>query len=264
MNQLLVSGKVYMTPELKKKKTVYKGYLLLSVFIVCILGSYYIYGMYQGMQDELLAQEILGSVVAGSPEDTTMAPTVNDAIVVYLDNEFEGESIDEDIELIPVLPEEEIVVEDEPVEILQPLSSKYKAKNGKTYDIVGIIEIPEIDLEYPILSKTTDALLKISVCKFWGPEPNEVGNLCIAGHNYTNTRAFSKAYKLEKGDMIYITDLSGRKIKYKIYSHYVVKANNTEPTSQITHGKKEITLITCTNGIKERRIIKAVEVQEEK
>ena len=263
MNQLLVSGKVYMTPELKKKKIAYKGYLLLSVFVVCILVSYYIYGMYQGMQDELLAQEILGSIVAGSPEDTTMAPTVNDAIVVYLDNESQEIGYGEEIELEPVPLEPEAVVEEEQAPEYTPISSKYKAKNGKTYDIVGIIEIPEIKLEYPILSKTTDALLKISVCKFWGPEPNEVGNFCVAGHNYTNTRAFSKAYKLEKGDFIYITDLSGRKVKYEIYSHYVVKANNTEPTSQITHGQKEVTLITCTNGVKERRIIKALEVQEE-
>lgn len=255
MNQLLVSGKVYMTPELKKKKIAYKGYLLLSVFIVCILASYYIYGEYQGIQDEALAQEILESVVVpGSPEDTTMAPVVNDAIVVYLDNN-EGDISDEDVELEPVVIESDVV---EPE--YEPIASQYVAKNGKTYDIVGIIKIPKIDLEYPILSETTDALLKVSVCKFWGPNPNEVGNLCMAGHNYTNTRAFSKAYKLEKGDIIEITDLSGKTVQYEIYSHYVVKANNTEPTSQITHGRKEVTLITCTNGIKERRIVKALEL----
>jgi len=261
MNQLLVTGKVYMTPELKKKKVAYKGYLLLSVFMICILVSYYIYGMYQGMQDEALAQEILGSIVAGSPEDTTMAPIEDGAIVVYLDNN-QANITDEDIELIPVPLEEETIVEDEPVEILQPISSQYQAKNGKVYDIVGIIKIPAIDLEYPILSETTDALLKVSVCKFWGPNPNEVGNLCIAGHNYTNTRAFSQAYKLEKGDIIEIKDLTGRTIKYEVYSHYIVKSNDTNPTSQITHGKKEVTLITCTNGLKERRIIKALEVVE--
>lgn len=252
MNQLLVSGKVYMTPELKKKKVAYKGYLLLSVFLICILVSYYIYGEYQGIQDEALAQEILQSVIVpGSSEDTTMAPVVNDAIVVYLDEEQTGE----DSEYTEVEP---VVIKGD----YEPISSEYVAKNGKTYDIVGIIKIPKIDLEYPILSETTDALLKVSVCKFWGPNPNEVGNLCIAGHNYTNTRAFSKLYKLEKGDIIEITGLSGRTVKYEVYTQYVVKSNDTAPTSQITHGRKEVTLITCTNGTKERRIVKALEVQE--
>ena len=255
MNQLLVTGKIYMTPELKKKKVAYKGYLLISVFIVCMLVSYYIYGEYQGIQDEKLAQEILSSIVAGSPEDKTMAPSV----VVYLDNEEVGVSGD-GIEEIPV--DESISFIDPNVEILQPLESQYVATNGKTYDIVGIIRIPAIELEYPILDETTEDLLKVSVCKFWGPEPNEVGNLCIAGHNYTNTRAFSQLYKLEKGDIIEITDLSGRTIKYEVYSHYTVKSSDTTPTSQITHGQKEVTLITCTNGLKERRIIKALEVEE--
>ena len=253
MNQLLVSGKVYMTPELKKKKVAYKSYLLLSVFLVCVLVSYYIYGEYKGIQDEALAQEILQSFVeAGSPEDTTMAPVENNAIVVYLDENLEDATNNEAVEIEPVVVEPEY----------EPISSEYVAKNGKTYDIVGIIKIPKIDLEYPILSETTDALLKVSVCKFWGPNPNEVGNLCIAGHNYTNTRAFSKAYKLEKGDIIEITDLSGKTVQYEIYSHYIVKASDTTPTSQITHGRKEVTLITCTNGIKERRIIKALEVEQ--
>lgn len=251
MNQLLVSGKIYMTPELKRKKVAYKSYLLLSVFVICILVSYYIYGEYQGMQDEALAQEILGSVVAGSEEDTTMAPVVNNSIVVYLDSE-EGADTSDGVEPEPVVIKADY----------DRISSEYVAKNGKTYDIVGIIKIPKIDLEYPILSETSDELLKISVCKFWGPDPNEVGNLCIAGHNYTNTRAFSKVYKLEKGDIIEIIGLSGRPVQYEVYSQYVVKSNNTEPTSQITHGRKEVTLITCTNGLKERRIIKALEIVE--
>ena len=252
MNQLLVTGKIYMTPELKRKKVAYKGYLLLSVFVVCILVSYYIYGEYQGVQDEALAQEILKSVMvqsADEPVDTTVAPVEkNEAIIVYLENGDEGE---EGVELEPVVIAPQY----------EPISSQYVAKNGKTYDIVGIINIPKIELEYPILNETTDDLLKISVCKFWGPEPNEVGNLCIAGHNYTNTRAFSKIYKLEKGDIIEITNLRGKTVQYEVYTQYIVSSKDTNPTSQITHGRKEVTLITCTNGTKERRIVKAVEVE---
>lgn len=49
-------------------------------------------------------------------------------------------------------------------------------------------------MQYPILDGETDseaeteALLKISPTKFWGADPNEVGNFCIVGHNYRNTR----------------------------------------------------------------------------
>lgn len=252
MNQLLISQKVYLTPELKRKRVVYKMYFLLSIFTICILFSYYIYGAYQGYQDEALAKEILTSIdvpVQPTPGEDKTTVSEEEAIVVFLDEENNGEII----EILPI-PEPEVP--------LQPISDKYTASNGKIYDIVGIVKIPAINLSYPILAKTTDALLRISVTKFWGPNPNEVGNFCIAGHNYTSTRAFSQADKLKKGDIIEITDLTGRTIKYEIYSHYIVKASDVSPTTQLTGGKKEVTLITCTNGLKDRRIIKAVETQE--
>ena len=43
MNQILVSEKLYITPELKRKKRMYKIDFFISVFLVCILFSYYIY-----------------------------------------------------------------------------------------------------------------------------------------------------------------------------------------------------------------------------
>lgn len=54
------------------------------------------------------------------------------------------------------------------------------------YPIESIIKIPKIGINYPVISKTSEELLKISVNKFHGPNPNEVGNYCIVGHNYLN------------------------------------------------------------------------------
>ena len=70
---------------------------------------------------------------------------------------------------------------------------------------MGKVKIPSINVDYSILSKTSDELLKVSVCKFWGSNPNEIGNLCIAGHNYRNKRFFSKVPTLKVGDIIEIT-----------------------------------------------------------
>ena len=107
----------------------------------------------------------------------------------------------------------------------------------------------------------TEELLKISLTKFWGPEANEVGNYCIVGHNYRNTKFFSKISTLEIGDIIEITDLSGKTIKYKVYDQYVVEPTDVECTSQHTNGRREVTLITCTTDSKHRTIIKATEVK---
>ena len=107
----------------------------------------------------------------------------------------------------------------------------------------------------------TDSLLKISPCKFWGPQINEVGNYCIVGHNYRNERFFSKVKNLEIGDTFTISEISGRTVTYKIYDKYTVEPENRSCTSQLTGGKKEVTLITCTDNSEYRIIVKAREVK---
>ena len=39
--------------------------------------------------------------------------------------------------------------------------------------VVGLLKIDKIHLMYPILSQTSDNLLEISPCRFFGPMPNE-------------------------------------------------------------------------------------------
>ncbi len=62
MNQILISEKLYITPELKKKKKMYKIDFFISVFLVCILFSYYIYAEYDKNKNEAISQEILSNI----------------------------------------------------------------------------------------------------------------------------------------------------------------------------------------------------------
>ena len=40
MNQILVTKKLYITPELRRKKRIYKIRFFLSIFAICLLFSY--------------------------------------------------------------------------------------------------------------------------------------------------------------------------------------------------------------------------------
>jgi len=128
---------------------------------------------------------------------------------------------------------------------------------NEKYLVIGSIEIPCIQIDYPILSDINDELLKIAPCRFYGPFINEIGNLCIAGHNYDNNQFFSNLYKLNIGDEIRIYDSSNSLIKYYVYDKYETNKNDTSCTSQDTNGRKEITLVTCNNFNGNRFIIKA-------
>lgn len=123
--------------------------------------------------------------------------------------------------------------------------------------VIGIIEIEKIKLNYPILSTQSKELLEISPCRFAGPLPNNVGNLCIAGHNYADKRFFGRLKELSLNDKISIYDLSGKKLDYIIYEKREILSTDLSCTSQDTNGNIIVTLITCNNISGKRLQIKA-------
>lgn len=133
-------------------------------------------------------------------------------------------------------------------------------KLSNDISIIGLIEIPSINISYPILSNSNEDLLKVSVCRFSGPLPNRIGNLCIAGHNYKNSTMFSNLYKLDIKDSIYITDLNNVKLEYIIYDKYKVKENNLSCMNNTD--TVEITLITCNNNNNSERIVIKAKMKE--
>ena len=125
--------------------------------------------------------------------------------------------------------------------------------------VIGLIKIDKLDLLYPILSTVSDDLLNISPCRFYGPMPNQVGNLCIAGHNKTNDKMFGKLDLLNIGEKIEIYDLNGYCINYIVYDINNIHSNDTSCMNQNTNGKREICLITCNNIKDSRLLIKSIE-----
>lgn len=127
------------------------------------------------------------------------------------------------------------------------------------FEVTAKLIIPKINLETNILKEYTEEGMDICVSKFWGPEPNEVGNFCIVGHNYNKENMFSDLINLNIGDEIYLIDNKNGKITYTIFDIYKVKPQNTSPLDQNTNGKRIITLITCVNYSNSRLIVQALE-----
>ena len=235
------------------KKRMYKIDFFVSVFLVCILFSYYIYAEYDKNKNEAISQEILSNLsFEDNVTDDTTIKFSNNSVVVILNTEDPFEVVYSE----PIEEPEEHAQEEAQYDNINWL----RTNNGTEYYVLATINIPAIDCTYPILNQSTEELLKISPCKFWGAEPNEVGNFCIVGHNYRSNKFFSHVPSLSIGDTIEITDLTNRTLVYEIYDKYVVQPEDTTCTTQRTNGKKEVTLITCTNDSKQRVIIKAKEV----
>ncbi|MCI9177249.1 MAG: sortase [Clostridia bacterium] len=244
MNQILTTEKIYVTPEIKRKKFIYKIEFFLSVFIICLLFSYYIYAEYDRGKSEEASQQILAQLKY-QVDDTTIRQEDNDIIVVILDQEEEKKH------------------QEEPPKPIANVETKV-SKDGVSYSQEAILKIPAINIEYVVLSDTSPELLFVSLNKFFGPNPNEVGNYCIAGHYYESGKMFGKLHKLKNGDIAELTDLYGRTVKYEVYDKKVVEPYDTSCTSQRTTldtNTRELTLITCTNHGKQRLVVKLREVR---
>lgn len=135
------------------------------------------------------------------------------------------------------------------------------------YDVIGTVKIPKINIEYPIVSietsnpEETKKPMKFAIVKYWGGNVNDFGNLSIAGHNNYDGTMFGKTKKLEIGDEVDLTDLTKTTIKYEIYQKFATNPNDVSVLQTEDKTVREVTLITCTNGNKERLILKAREIK---
>lgn len=243
MNQILVTEKVYVTPEMKRKKKAYKILFIMSVFMIFALFSIYVYAEYDRNKQEGISGDILSFL--SKEEDATTIGAYENALVVKITQEV-AEQMDEnnDVQLN-----------------MATASSKYIASDGNEYETIGVVKIPKINISYPILAQTTNVeVMKVSPYKFWGANPNEIGNLCIIGHNYRRKGVFfSDVPSLTVGDIVEIQDLSKRTVQYEVYDLHTVDPSDRSDTTQYTNGKREVTLITCTDDVQQRVIVKCTE-----
>ena len=269
MNQILVNQKLIITPEFKRKKKLYKFNFFLSVFLLCTLFSYYIYAEYDRNKSEQISQQILLGLQ--EKDDTIEEETIEEESSVTVENGVLY------VTLLPKTSEEKNVIDI--TKILQQYRKKEAEENegqkknkdvkivesvaddGTRYYSEAILKIEKLGIEYPVLSDVSEALLKISLNKFYGPNPNEVGNYCIAGHNYKSGKMFGKLKYIEIGDRFVLEDLYGRAVTYEVYDRYLVEPTDTSCTTQRTAGKREVTLITCQNNGKQRLVVRAKEVK---
>ena len=235
MNQILVSDKLYVPNKLKKKKKMYKIQFITWLFLVFAFLGTFIVNEVNKNSSEAKSQEMLSSFWSDvSTSDEPLVVALNDTEILEEENPDAGTG--------------------------STFNGSYTDSEGTTYTYESVLSIPSIGIEYPVLSDTDDELLKISLNKFWGGSPNSVGNYCIVGHNYRSGKMFGRLSMLKNGDTANLTDLSGNTVTYSVYNIYVVDPDDVACTSQITNGAREMTLITCTNGGKQRLIVKCREI----
>ena len=116
-------------------------------------------------------------------------------------------------------------------------------------DEIGIIEIESVNLKNVIVESTDKSYLNHHVCHFENTAmPGQDGNFALAGHSstYYYNQVFNEVHKVTTVDDEFV---------YTITKTRVVESDEIDVLDQ-DMSKKEITLVTCTNGGKQRFIVK--------
>ena len=128
-------------------------------------------------------------------------------------------------------------------------------KTHTDYKAIAKLTIEKLELTLPILEECTTQALKISICKFQGPEPMQPGNLVITGHNYKNGAHFGRLDELVLDDVVIITDANDDFRRYFVYEILVVQPDDL---AALDTGKNAnaLTLVTCAEEGTMRLLVK--------
>ena len=117
-----------------------------------------------------------------------------------------------------------------------------------TYDYAGVIAIPDLSLELPVIDRWSYDRLKVAPCRQSGAAPD--GDLVIAAHNYKSH--FGYLDRLEPGASVIFTDMEGTVYRYVVEEIRRLEPEDAEDVSSVFSSEYPLVLYTCTPGGKAR------------
>lgn len=142
-----------------------------------------------------------------------------------------------------------------PVAIPEPVYREMATVPAGNYDSIGILSIPVLELELPVLADWNYEKLKNAPCHYFGSYYES--NFVIAAHNYVSH--FGRLSQLQPGDLVLFTDVTGEVYCYEVVLLETLPATATE--EMITSGF-DLTLYTCTPGGSNRVTVRCKAINE--
>lgn len=205
------------------------GTALIILGILALLGAAGLFGynMLEEQNAEQSSQLVLDSLIEQMP---TAAPAVPQETVP-------GETQ-------PQLPPELQI----PNYMLNPgMDLPVRESDGRAY--VGILKIPDLGIELPILADWSKSGAKVAPCRYSGT-PYQ-GNMVICAHNYNSH--FGRLNTLKTGSIIYFTDMDGNTFSYEAVAFEILQPNQVE---EMRSEQWDLTLFTCTIGGQTRFVVR--------
>lgn len=143
-----------------------------------------------------------------------------------------------------MVPAQTVPRQTEPPELPEAMEEPQREMPVRTIhgrDYIGVLTIPALELELPVLSQWDYTNLRIAPCRYEGSVYN--GSLILCAHNYSSH--FGRLKSLREGDVVQFTDMDDN-----VYTYQVVGLETLSPTDVegMESGDWDLTLFTCTVG----------------
>ncbi|MCI6733102.1 MAG: sortase [Lachnospiraceae bacterium] len=193
-----------------------KGTFWITIGLLLIAAAFFltVYNLYDNLRAEQSAGQVIDQLKDGLFPDGTADSDGETGIPSYV-----------------LCPEMEMPVE---------------TVNGM--EIVGVLQIPALELELPVISQWSYPSLKKAPCRYSGSA--YLNNLVICGHNYASH--FGSLKKLSEGDQAVFTDMDGKVFTYRMVERETLLPDSPSSIEEMESGDWDLTLFTCTTGGKSR------------
>ena len=124
------------------------------------------------------------------------------------------------------------------------------------YDLVGVVSVPAVGVELPVLERWSYDLLQLTPCRYSGtPEGDD---LILLGHNYK--KHFAPLKRAAVGDAVEFRDVTGTVHRYQVTQTEVLQPTELD---RLTAPGHDLTLFTCTNGGRSRFVVRCDRMETE-
>lgn len=222
----------------------HKGLLPIVIGLLLIAAAFFLisYNLYEDVQagktssqtvDQIKEYMPSASAPASAPASASAsAPVSAPAPVTSSENTEEPIS--------PIGKNPDVI----PDYVLCPDMEMPTARINETY-YIGVLRIPALGLELPVVSTWSYANLRIAPCRFSGSVYQN--NMIICGHNYSSH--FGSLKNLREDDLVTFTDMDGNVFTYRLVEREILQPSQMDA---LEHGDWDLTLFTCTVGGRSR------------
>lgn len=140
-------------------------------------------------------------------------------------------------------------------EVVETEAGKMTVEEIAGYGYIGILTIPSLGLDLPVMDECTDSNLTLAPCRYYGSLAED--NLVIAGHNYK--QHFGYLSNVEVGDEVTFTDMDGTVHTYKVGTVEILAATAVD---EMNNSEWELSLYTCTYSGSQRITVRCERVTE--